>query len=336
MKIIEILAPGDALNSLGRIAENHSATDWWIGAEGIDGRRMGRLVVGDETRQSLLDALQSVCETEDRARISVIPVEASLPRPELEEDEEAQRARATMATREELYDSVEKAARLDAVFLVLVVLSTVVVTIGIVKDNIAAVIGAMVIAPLLGPNIALALATALGDLAFMARALKTNLTGVTVALSVAVAVGYLWPADLSSRELMARTDVELDSAALALASGAAAALSITTGLPAVLVGVMVAVALLPPTAAAGLMLGSGHFSLAFGAGLLVAVNVVCVNLAANVVLLIKGLKPRTWLEKRTARQSVTLYIAIWLLSLTLLTGVILFRTYSFPQTWFGF
>jgi len=67
---------------------------------------------------------------------------------------------------------------------------------------------------------------------------------------------------------MSRTDVGLDSVALALASGAAAVLSLTTGVSSTLVGVMVAVALLPPTLAVGILLGDGRWELAAGAMLM--------------------------------------------------------------------
>ena len=124
---------------------------------------------------------------------------------------------------------------------------------------------------------------------------------------------------------MARTDVGLDGVVLALASGAAAVLSLTSGLPSVLVGVMVAVALLPPAATMGLMLGQGHFDLMNGAGLLLAVNIVCVNLSAKLVMLVKGVRPRTWLEKRKARQSLATYIVFWVISLAILITVIIIR-----------
>jgi len=187
------------------------------------------------------------------------------------------------------------------------------------------VIGAMVIAPLLGPNIALALGTALGDTALMWRSLKTNLAGVSMTLVITVLIALFMPLDIESEELLARTDVGLDSVALALASGAAAALSLTTGLSSVLVGVMVAVALLPPAATFGLMLGSGQYAMATGAGLLLAVNIVCVNFAAKLVFLVKGIHPRTWWEKQKARQSMITYLMIWAVSLLLLVGLIFLR-----------
>ncbi|MDH5436078.1 MAG: DUF389 domain-containing protein, partial [Gammaproteobacteria bacterium] len=106
---------------------------------------------------------------------------------------------------------------------------------------------------------------------------------------------------------------------------AAAVISLTTGLSGVLVGVMVAIALLPPTAVLGITLGAGHYDLAAGAGLLLAVNIVCLNLASKLVFLVKGVKPRTWLEQRKAHQSNVVYIIFWLVSLIILMVAIYLR-----------
>jgi uncharacterized hydrophobic protein (TIGR00341 family) len=202
----------------------------------------------------------------------------------------------------------------------------VVAAIGLVEDNVAVVIGAMVIAPLLGPNLAFGLGTALGDVHLMQKSLKTLLAGITIAIALSLLIGLLWPFGLTGTELLARTDVGMDSLALALASGAAAALSLTTGLPSVLVGVMVAVALLPPAATVGLTLGHARADLALGAALLLAANVVCVNLAAKLVFLIKGIQPRTWAEKEKAKRAMTTYIVVWIVTLLLLTVAIVTRT----------
>ena len=325
MKIIEILADGTYLPALRSIAEKLEAADYWVGPEGEDGRHEIRLAVNPEKRQETLDALQATLGHSDSAKWFLLPVEAALPRQEEKESEKKDTANSMAASREELYNSVEKSARLDSNFLLLVFLSTIVVAIGLLEDNIAVVIGAMVIAPLLGPNIALALGTALGDTSLMLKSLKTTLAGLTLALGLCFLIGKVWPLNFESQELLARTDVGLDSAALAFASGAAAVLSLTTGLPSVLVGVMVAVALLPPTATLGLMVGAGDWELATGAALLLAVNIVCVNLAAKISFLYRGIKPRTWLEKQKARQSMGIYIFIWILSLAILLFAIYLR-----------
>ena len=322
MKLIEVITDAQNLKPVTSIAEQHNSEINWVGSADEQGRQLIRILVSDEDRQSVLDALQGLLG--ETSKILVLSLEAVLPRKEPDpSDKETNEAVTT--TREELYSEIEKNARLDSTYLLLVFLSTIVVAIGLIEDNVAVVIGAMVIAPLLGPNIALALGAALGDMPLMWKAIKTTLAGIALALFLSVILGVFYPLNLDSHELMARTDVGLDSVVLALASGAAAVISLTTGLASVLVGVMVAVALLPPTATLGIMLGSGQTKLAVGAALLLAVNIVCVNLAAKIVFWIRGVKPRSWLEKQKANQSMVTYLVIWVLSLTFLLVVIFIR-----------
>lgn len=330
MKIIEVIADVSYQDIITTIADQHEVRDCWLGPKGEDGRRMIRLILGDHKRQEVLDALQGALGNSTKAKIVVMGAEAVLPRMETNGDKNSKKEVSGSTTREELYSNIEKSARLNSTYVILVVLSTIVVAIGLLEDNVAVVIGAMVIAPLLGPNIALALATALGDTELIWKSLKTGTIGFVVALGLSILIGELWHLNFDSRELLARTDVGLDSIALALAAGAAAVLSISTGLPSVLVGVMVAVALLPPTATMGLMLGAGKIKLAVGAALLLAVNVVSVNLSAKVTFLARGIKPRTGLEKQKARQSMTTYIVFWVVALSILIVAIYLRHRTLP------
>jgi len=141
-----------------------------------------------------------------------------------------------------------------------------------------------------------------------------------------MAIGWLWPYSDPGPEILSRTNVGFDGILLALASGAAAALSLSSGIASALVGVMVAVALLPPTATLGMMLVMGNYDLATGAGLLLAINVVCVNLSASLVFVLKGIRPRTWLEKSKARQSIAWIILFWSITLIILAMIIAVRT----------
>ncbi len=325
MRLIEIVADEGHTDSLSGIADQHEVTDHWWGAPAEDGRRAFRMLVNDKQRQAVMDALQQLFASSDDTRIVVLPVDAVLPR--APEDE----AHSAAATREELYSQIEKGARIDSNYLLLTLLSTLVAAIGLIEDNIAVLIGAMVIAPLLGPNIALAFGAALGDGKLILAALKAGLAGLGLAFLVSLLIGLVWPVSLSgeallaSTEILARTDVGLDGVALALVSGAAAVLSLTTGLSSTLVGVMVAVALLPPTATLGMLLGAGRPGLAAGAMLLLAVNVVCVIVSAKVVFLAKGVQPRTWYEREKARQSTLLHGVIWGLLLVILLLIVYVR-----------
>lgn len=327
MGLIEVVAETGHLDTLVGIAEQHEVTDYWRAETGDDERCSVRMLVDDTQEQVVLDALQTALAGSERFHIVLLPVEAVLPREAQEEEAAKEASQGLAATREELYQDVVQGTRLNASYLVLVLLSTVVVTIGLITGSVAVVIGSMVIAPLLGPHIALAFAAVLGDRHLGATALRTSAAGLALALALSALLGLLVPLHHLDPGILRRTQVGLDDVALALASGAAGALSMTTGLPAVLVGVMVAVALLPPTAVTGLMLGSGRWPLALGAGLLLAVNIVCVNLSAQVVLLIQGLRPRTWLERKKAQQSVRFSLLFWLLALAVLVSLIVLTRY---------
>ncbi|BCU07209.1 DUF389 domain-containing protein [Allochromatium tepidum] len=93
------------------------------------------------------------------------------------------------------------------------------------------------------------------------------------------------------------------------------------------VGVMVAVALPPPAATVGLMLGQGHLEPALGASLLPAINVVSVDLAGKVVFFFKGVRPRKWLEKEKSKRAMVIYILVWIPTLAVLTLVVPERQY---------
>jgi uncharacterized hydrophobic protein (TIGR00341 family) len=322
MKYVEVITGVRSTKTVLAVAEKEKSYDTRVGVEDDNGLQKFRMLIDDGRLQSLLDTLQNVLGAQPSTRIVVLPVEASLP---LTEAQKNRKGKSATTARESLYVDVRKNAMLDWNYVVLVFLSTVVASIGLLNNNVAVVIGAMVIAPLLGPNLALSLGTALGDLLLIRRSLQTNFAGIFLAVFLSAVLGIFWPSELTAPELLIRTEAQFDSIALALASGAAAALSLITGLSSILVGVMVAVALLPPAATLGLMLGSGNFTLAAGAGLLLAINIVCVNLSSNLVFLVKGISPRSWMEKQKAKKSMIIYVVGWLVMLGLLMYFVYLR-----------
>ena len=113
----------------------------------------------------------------------------------------------------------------------------------------------------------------------------------------------LWRTSDSPETPVFLTSVGVLEIILTIAAGSAGALAYTGGLPGVVTGVMMAVALLTPAVSAGLLLGSGHLSLSLGAFLVLLANVIYVNLAGVIVFLDKGVRPRTWWETRKARSA---------------------------------
>jgi uncharacterized hydrophobic protein (TIGR00341 family) len=297
-----------------------------------DGEVLVRILLDAEQIEAVLDLLESRYTSEEGNRVVILPVEATLPRaqaePEPAPDATPEQAPTVEKSperigREELYEDIKDAARCSRVYLAMVVLSTIVAAIGLYYNSVAIIIGAMVIAPLLGPNMAIALATTLGDLPLLWRALKTSLAGIGTAMALSVVLGVLLEVNPASPEVTSRNAVALGDIAVALASGAAGALAFTTGVSATLIGVMVAVALLPPLVTFGLLLGGGHLALATGALSLFLMNLICINLAGVTTFLVQGIRPATWLEEDRAMKATRNAIVLWAVLLATLIGLIL-------------
>jgi uncharacterized hydrophobic protein (TIGR00341 family) len=288
-----------------------------------------RILLDAEQSETVLDLLEKRYTDWDN-RVVILPVEATLPRAQAKQETAATSEQAPPEEkppqrigREELYEDIKHGARLSRVYMSMVALSTVVAAIGLNHNSVPVIIGAMVIAPLLGPNVALSLGITLGDLSLLWEGLLTALAGVAAALVLSVIIGVLLNVDPTLSEMASRTRVGLGDVVVAMASGSAGALAFTTGISATLIGVMVAVALLPPLATSGLLLGGGHPTLAIGAFSLFLVNLICVNLAGVTTFVLQGIKPTSWWEKDRAVKATRIAIALSVVLLSVLVGMIL-------------
>lgn len=293
----------------------------------VSGEVLVKVLLDAEHAEAVLDVLENNYGSIEGFKAILLSVEASVPRPEPAEEvsakaDQTERGGPQRISREELYFDVVDATKLSKVYVAMVLLSAIVASIGVLRDNLAVVIGAMVIAPLLGPNVALSLATTLGDGNLARTALKASAVGIGLILTLSFGVGCFLDVDPSIHEIASRTNVGLSDIALALAAGAAGALAFTSGVPTALVGVMVAVALLPPLVTHGLLLGSKFFQLAWGALLLFLTNFIAINLSGVVCFLFQGVSPRVWWEADKARKTARKAILLWFTLLLALLAII--------------
>jgi uncharacterized hydrophobic protein (TIGR00341 family) len=295
----------------------------WIEEGGRYGKVV-RSVMGASQTGPALDALHGRIAERGGLMVLVEPIDALLPRPLATQSsnrkEEARTAAAV--SREEVYAAISDGAKLHRNYLLLVALAAIVAAIGLTHDNTAAVIGAMVVAPLLGPNMAIALGLVLGDLPLVRRALVAAGVGFTLTLGLAVLLGLVLEVDPNIPELASRTRVGGWDLVLALAAGCAGALAFTTGAPTYLTGVMVAVALLPPAVASGMLASAGEWRGASSALLLAGGNITAVTLAAILTFVWRGMRPRNWWQADRARSSARRGIVIFVGLLVVLATVI--------------
>lgn len=321
-RLLELTAPHKCTKEARELVEQKEHVIGVWSNELDNGSSILRVLVDADRIETLSDQLTREFSNVEGFRIMLFAVEATVPKPEPPEDveepgsgTEPEKKFVGRISREELYADVKSGSELSLVYIGLVILSTVVAGVGLVRDDVAVIIGAMVIAPLLGPNVSMALSVTLGDLELGWQSLKTNVAGIFVSLLLALVLGMIMNVTLESQQIVNKINVGPGDIAIALAAGSAGVLAFTRGVPAAIVGVMVAVALLPPLVNVGLLLGAGFTNLAIGSAILTTTNLICINLAGILTFLVQGIRPRLWWEAEKAKKATKIAVAIWFILL---------------------
>ena len=325
-RLIQLVLPNNKKEQTIRIIEERDVMDYSYSKFSQTHLKFD-IIVKRERSEELLEIFQKEFSSFKGFRIIIIPIETYIPFPEedMNNEKPEKKKHFERISREEIYAQVSEMSQLTKIYMVLVAASAFVAAIGLLNDDVAVIIGAMIIAPLLGPNIGLSLASVMGNKRFAYKAIRTNIIGFVIAALVSIAVGMIFTVNPQNPSIVLRTDVERGSFFLALAAGLAGSLALTTELTSALVGVMVAVALMPPLAAFGLLMGSGNYYLAFGALLLFLVNLVGINLAATVSFVAQKIEPFEEKKAAKAKKMAKRFIAVWFLILIVLFTLIRFN-----------
>lgn len=178
-------------------------------------------------------------------------------------------------------------------YLVLVVLSSLIASFGLLQNSAAVIIGAMLIAPLMSPLMGFAVGLTQGNWRLMRISVLTTLRGVLLSLLPALVIGLLSPSDSPTVEMATRGQPSLPDMGVALFSGMAGAYAMARkDIPSALAGVAIAAALMPPLCTVGIALAFGLTGLASGAFLLFLTNIVSISLAGGAVFLWLGVRLR--------------------------------------------
>ncbi|PTX53756.1 putative hydrophobic protein (TIGR00341 family) [Melghirimyces profundicolus] len=307
LQLVEVYCPNEHFSMIDRELKKLDHVSYWVTSETRE-TRLIRILVKTGQAEAILNYLEGMMK-EENFHVLLFPVQTYLsPEEKKEKEEEEEREteedqELVRASRQELYSVVQDAARMSKGYIWFVALSSLVSVIGILKNSPATVIGAMVIAPLINPTISLSFAAVLGDIRLVFRLAGTILFGITVPILVAVLFGTFTDVPVYSTELMSRTNIEMIDIIAALASGAAGALSFLKRRPGVLVGVMVAVALVPPASVLGIALGSGLPDMALTPFLLLLVNLNSIFLSGILFFWSSGIQPTRWREIKRANTS---------------------------------
>jgi len=205
-------------------------------------------------------------------------------------------------SRVSLVGRLENTSEFNFDFVALISLSTLIAALGLVRNSSAVVIGAMLVAPLMSPLVAIGFALVQGNVKLVRSALKSVVLGFTVALLIGAILGLsmrvFFPGYPISSEMLSRGAPNLLDLIVALASGVAGAYAMgRPNLISALPGVAIAAALVPPIATSGLALTMGDFWLAGGASLLFFTNIVAIVLGTGITFWAVGISTRVSSER---------------------------------------
>lgn len=212
--------------------------------------------------------------------------------------------------KKEVYQELITKAEPKIDFFVLLVLACIIATFGLLANNVAIIIGAMVVAPLMTPILSASLAMLFGEIEFFYKSIFAELQGVGVALAIAVLIALVTPGAALTSEIVMRTHPTIVDLILALASGAAGAYAIVRRKNAALPGIAIAVSVLPPLCVAGIGLAFRRFDV-FGGGLLLFfANFIAIQIASFAVFWLFKVVPSSIYEKEKEELMKSLRISI--------------------------
>jgi uncharacterized hydrophobic protein (TIGR00271 family) len=215
----------------------------------------------------------------------------------------------TVERRAEVQVQLRETSHPDFDFFLLVVLSCVIATQGLLVDSPAIIIGAMLVAPLMSPIIGLGLASITGDDRMLRDATSALIRGAALAIFISflIAWGNRFLPFIVLQELphevLSRTRPGPIDLGVALAGGTAAAFALAMpNISAALPGVAIATALMPPLCTVGVGLAMGRLDVAGGALVLFLTNTITIAFAASFVFFALGFGgPLTLSTKRLPR-----------------------------------
>lgn len=204
----------------------------------------------------------------------------------------------TLERRAEVRGNMRDSAQPDFNYFVLVVLSSMIATLGLLTNSAAVIIGAMLVAPLMSPIIGLGLGSLIGDETLLKNSASAIFRGAAIAVGIAILLTWMNTSlpfitlhDLP-QEVLSRTHPTPIDLLIALAGGLAAAFALVQpSLSAALPGVAIATALMPPLGTIGVGIAMRRWDVAGGAFLLFLTNTVTIAFASMFVFWVFGFLP---------------------------------------------
>lgn len=217
---------------------------------------------------------------------------------------------------ERLQTELLEESRLGVSYLILIIGSCAIATLGLLANSTAVIIGAMIIAPLMLPIRGLAFGALKGDIHLFRQGLIAVVTGTLLAASLAWVLAMMVGLPSYGNEIISRSEPTLIDLGIAVTAGSISGYAkVQPKISESLAGTAIAVALMPPVCVMGLGLAQGNWSLSIGATLLYITNLLGITLSCMLTFLLAGYMP--FHQARKALSWALAFTAMLLLPLSI-------------------
>ncbi|OPX28045.1 MAG: TIGR00341 family protein [Gemmatimonadaceae bacterium 4484_173] len=281
-RLIEVFLPTERLELARSSISGLMITSMWTERLSETHSQLHILTDSASSEKVTEEISSALADTIEDIRIICLPVEASIPE---------EKSSGGMISYDELKQDIVEMTSPSSSTWILTLLSAVVAAAGLYRNSATILIGAMVIAPLLGPSVGLSLSLVHQERRLFGISLREMIIRSVIAVVFSALLGMTLKVDPALSEITSRIQSGPSDIVLALASGAAGAIALCTGGSSTLIGVMVAVALMPPLVTAGLLWGGGYSGWQGGLSLF-ALNLACIVVSGALVFTVRRLTAR--------------------------------------------
>lgn len=327
MKRVEITVPSAQEDDAAEVI-NEYTTDVTVSEAEKDDRKVVQfqLTLDSDDIDALTEELKDIKELESGELTIEILQEAA----RIEKGERRQGGSMTLSV-QEMYSKAFDYSDYSNTSWALIALGAAIAVLGVQMDNVMVVIGAMVIAPMLGPFIAASFGLVIGDRKIIQDSILYGAGSILFAVGAAFVISSPLPTNITPvMRLIA--DPGFATIPLSLFVGSAAALTFATEAREALAGVAVAIALVPPSAVAGMSLAMGAYRVFIDVGLVLMTNVFSLILAGSVTFKLMRITPSTYYRQKVSEEKLRQALIVSTVIILLLGGVVGYLSYQDLQT----
>jgi len=248
----------------------------------------------DTSVPKILEELNKIGLGTDYGIIDILAVEATVPKLEDIEKVEKVKEEEPLLQRiamEEIIEDLEEGSQPNLNYVIFIILSAVVSGVGLISNSIVILIASMIISPLMGPILGFSLGIVIKDKKMLKNSLLAQVVGIGAATVTGLILGLIFTMitgiNAITSEMAIRDYPDVFDILVSLAAGFATGFSISGTVKSSLVGVAIALSLMPPAVNIGIALIFGDINLSLGSLILLLTNISLINVSSLLIMRLK-------------------------------------------------